>query len=129
MNYKVLTTKDKLDWDNALTRLPIDQQDIYFTSDYYKLYQQNGDGEARCFVFEDGEQILLYPFLINSVNGLGFELDKEYYDIQGAYGYNGIVTSSNNEKFISDFYKCFYKYCQQTNIITEFVRFHPVCKE
>lgn len=128
MNYRILTVKDEVDWDLALKRLPIDQQDIYFTSQYYKLYQQNGDGEARCFIYENDGKILLYPFLINSVNSLGYELDKEYYDIQGAYGYNGIVTSSNSEKFISEFYKCFYDYCVSENIITEFVRFHPVLK-
>ena len=100
MNYRILTVKDEVDWDLALKRLPIDQQDIYFTPQYYKLYQQKGDGEARCFIYENDGQILLYPFLINSVNSLGYELDKEYYDIQGAYGYNGIVTSSNSENHI-----------------------------
>ena len=71
MNYRILTVKDEVDWDLALKRLPIDQQDIYFTSQYYKLYQQNGDGEARCFIYENDGKILLYPFLINSVNSLG----------------------------------------------------------
>jgi hypothetical protein len=46
--------------------------------------------DAKCFVYQKGSNITLYPFLINSVNALGYNLDKEYFDIQGAYGYNGV---------------------------------------
>lgn len=126
MNYKLLTLKDSKEWNSLLVKLPLNQQDIYYTPEYYSLYENNGDGKAMCFVFEKNGDIALYPFLINSVNALGYDLDKEYFDIQGAYGYNGVVSSSYKKGFIEEFYKAFNEYCVQSNIIAEFTRFHPL---
>ena len=63
---------------------------------------------------------------MNSINNLGYSLDNEYYDIQGAYGYNGIISSCQNESFINEFYSRFNKYCLENNIVTEFTRFNPI---
>lgn len=126
MSYKVLTLKDAEEWNKFLHKLPTEQQDIYFTPEYYSLYQNNGDGEALCFVYEENGNIALYPFLKNSINALGYKLDKEYFDIQGAYGYNGIVSSSKDKLFIYQFHKCFDQFCDENNIVAEFCRFHPL---
>ena len=126
MKFKILDLSQKQEWNNYISKLPIDQQDIYYTPEYYSLYEANGDGKARCFVFEKDGEIALYPFLINSVNELGYDLDKEYYDIQGAYGYNGVVASTYDDKFIEKFYEVFSGFCTNQNIIAEFTRFHPI---
>lgn len=106
--------------------LPPECRDVYFTPEYYSLYQNYGDGEARCFAFEkDGERVL-YPFLINPITPLGYKLDKEYYDIQGAYGYNGIITSLGDAAFIAAFWEAFEAFCQEKDIVAEFTRFHPL---
>ena len=97
--YKVLGLIDSADWNKLLDSLSPDRKDVYFTPDYYSLYQKYGDGEARCFVFEQDGEVVLYPFLINPITTLGYKLDKEYYDIQGAYGYNGIIDSSEDTDF------------------------------
>ena len=122
----LLSLKDKEEWIRLHDLLPADQQDVYFTPEYYALYEQNGDGKACCFVYEEEGGIVLYPFLLNSINQLGYELDGEYYDIQGAYGYNGIVTSSKDEKFIGRFHECFDQFCQEQHVVAEFSRFHPI---
>ena len=70
--------------------------------------------------------MVLYPFLRNPITLLGYELDKEYYDIQGAYGYNGIISSTENPVFIAAFCEAFDAYCRESNIIAEFTRFHPL---
>ena len=64
----------------------------------------------------------------NSVNELGYCLDSDYYDIQGAYGYNGVVTNCKDSDFMADFWKAFDAYCHEEHIIAEFMRFHPVMK-
>ncbi|MDD2549770.1 MAG: GNAT family N-acetyltransferase [Bacteroidales bacterium] len=126
MSFKILTLNDSEEWNNLLAKLPAEQQDIYYTPEYYSLYENYGDGKAMCFVFEKDGDIALYPFLINSVNTLGYDLDKEYYDIQGAYGYNGVVTSSYDTHFINNFYNAYNEYCRKKNIIADFTRFHPL---
>ncbi len=128
MSFKILTLNDSEEWNSQLAKLPPEQQDIYYTPEYYSLYENYGDGKAMCFVFEKDGNIALYAFLINSVNSLGYDLDKEYYDIQGAYGYNGVVSSSYEPNFIKEFYSEFNSFCSQKNIIAEFSRFHPLIK-
>lgn len=124
--YSLITLDNQEYWKSLWAQLPVEQQDVYFTPEYYALYEQNGDGKACCFVYEEGGDIVLYPFLLNSINKLGYGLDGEYFDIQGAYGYNGIVTSSKDERFIARFYECFDLFCQEQHIVAEFSRFHPL---
>lgn len=126
INFEILDTKKSTQWNEYLARLPIEQQDIYFTPEYYKLYEELNDGQAKCFIFEKDESLALYPFLVNSVNCLNYSLDKENYDIQGAYGYNGIVSSTRDQGFINEFYWTFFQFCNENNIIAEFARFHPL---
>ena len=63
---------------------------------------------------------------MNSVNDLGYHLDGSYFDIQGAYGYNGVLSSSNEKPFLDAFYDEFTCWCQENGIIAEFTRFNPV---
>lgn len=46
MNYKILNLKNRQKWKILLNELPINQQDVYFTPEYYELYEKNGDGKA-----------------------------------------------------------------------------------
>lgn len=123
---KIYSLLDSERWKEALERLPVSQRDVYFTPEYYSLYQNYGDGEALCYVFGKDGEMVLYPFLKNPITPLGYELDKEYYDIQGAYGYNGIISSTENPEFIAAFWEAFDAYCQENDIIAEFTRFHPM---
>ncbi len=122
---RLFTIKDKPLWSDYLEKLSPERRDVYFTPQYYSLYQNYGDGEACCFIFEKDGELVLYPFLKNPITPLGYDLDKEYYDIQGAYGYNGIISSTDNPEFIVGFWEAFDAYCQGNNIIAEFTRFHP----
>lgn len=125
---KILTGKDVQGWNDFLSQLPKERRDIYFTPEYYSLYEAYGDGEAQCFVFEKDGSLALYPFLKNPITPLGYQLDQEYYDIQGAYGYNGLITNNTDKDFLSQFWTAFDEWCQQNNIVAEFMRFHPLMK-
>ena len=117
---------DSVNWKEYIDKISANKRDVYFWPEYYSLYQNYGDGEALCFVFEKNGNIVLYPFLKNSITTIGYQLDKEYYDIQGAYGYNGLIASTVDAGFIADFWKEFDAYCQENDIIAEFMRFHPL---
>ena len=126
MRYYILTLDQKKEWNNYLRSLPSDQQDVYYLPEYYELYQNKVNGRAMCFIFEDGGDLAIYPFLINSINDLGYNLPNEYYDIQGVYGYNGVATSNYSIIFKNKFQNAFNEFCTNTNIIAEFTRFNPV---
>lgn len=88
--YKVLGLKhDAEEWRKTLESMPSSQQDVYFTPEYYALHEKNGDGESCCFVYEEkGDELaipaeasqsmpaqrVLYPFLLNNVSVLGYEI-------------------------------------------------------
>ena len=45
---------------------------------------------------KENQNIFYYPYVEGKVNTLGYELDDIYYDIQGAYGYNGALTNCDD---------------------------------
>lgn len=101
-------------------------KDIYYDENYIKLFEKNNEGTYFCFSFNQGKKKAIYPFLINSVNDIGYNLENNYFDIQGAYGYNGVLTNSMKPDFIEKFYQSFNDYCLQNKIIAEFTRYHPL---
>lgn len=123
---KVLTIEDASEWNQWLHKFDNNQKDVYYTPEYYSLYQHNGDGLAKCFIYYEDEKIVLYPFLQNPITTLGYDLDREYYDIQGAYGYNGIIATCKDADFIARFHECFDAFCQEQAIVAEFSRFHSI---
>ena len=123
---KILTLKNRDEWGSLLSKMPLDQQDIYYTPQYYSISENNGEGQACCFVFEENNEIALYPFLKNSINIHGFDSSETYFDIQGAYGYNGIISESYDSEFQKSFFGAFRQYCLKSRIVAEFTRFNPV---
>lgn len=125
-NYKLLTLQDREEWRYFLSLLPSNMQDVFYTPEYYELYEKNLYGKAKCFVFRQGNNIALYPFLFNRINNFGYHLTENYFDIKGAYGYNGIIYTSDDEIFRKAFHNCFYNFCKSRNIVAEFTRFNPL---
>lgn len=122
--YKLLGCSDD-EWNLYLNKLPLHQRDIYYTSEYYKMYEMNGDGIGKLFVYYNEKgNMCLYPFMLNEIKG--YELKDKYYDIETAYGYGGPVTNCFDSEFMYEFEKCFIEYCIKNNIVAEFVRFHPL---
>lgn len=121
---EILNTNDG-QWNKFLDWMPLKGRDVYFTSNHYKIHELNGDGEGRMFVYYDNEgNCALYPFLINKIKG--YTLDKEYFDIETAYGYGGPISNCFDSTFIEEFEIEFLNYCQKNNIVAEFIRFHPL---
>jgi hypothetical protein len=123
---KIFTLNESKEWNGFLNKLPLEMQDVHFMPEYYKVQENNREGKSICFCYIKNKEIALYPFLFNSVNNLGYDLDDQYYDIQGATGYNGVAFSSRNEQFISDFYKEFNLFCTNNKIVAEFTRYNPI---
>ena len=111
-------------WAEFLDKFPENLKDIYFTPDYLKLYENIGEGTAQCFLYTDGDNIALYPFMLNKIQHAC--LREVYFDAETAYGYGGPITTSMNEDFLNGFETAWLQYCRENRIIAEFVRFHPL---
>lgn len=122
--YKLLDCSDK-NWNIVLKNMPVNMQDIYYNSEYYKMHEINGDGIGKLFYYIDSKgNIGFYPFMLNKIDG--YSLDHDYFDIETAYGYGGPITNCFDEKFFEEFEESFINYCQSNYIVAEFVRFHPL---
>lgn len=116
----------QVEWKKHLSILPLEKVDIYYTPLYYDIHEKNKEGTALCFVFKSQEELVLYPFLLNPVPGNLSSDNKQYFDIQGAYGYNGLLASTNDRGLLMEFHSIFSQYCHENNIIAEFTRFHSL---
>ena len=62
-------------------------RDIYFTPQYCKIYENNGDGLLRNSTMNSKYGKVYYNFLLREIDWL---IDnKRYYDITTPYGYGG----------------------------------------
>ena len=102
--------------------------DIYFEQNYGKLYERFENGIAEKFEYEDENGKISNQFILREIP-LRIDNNK-YYDLVTPYGYGGPVIESveRNKKreLLKNYEKKFKEYCINQNIISEFVRFHPI---
>ena len=102
--------------------------DIFYYPEYAKLFELHGDGEAFLFVYyQSPKDIVIYPFLKRSLRQTpGFKnININLFDITSPYGYGGYLRNSESVN-MEQFFDCFHQYCLNNNIISEFIRFHPI---
>lgn len=109
-------------WNTYLDTFPKDKTDIYFTEEYHKLYASSEE-IPLAFVYEEGERIMVFPFLSRDSVIYDGTLVK---DFETAYGYGGPISNTSDQKFREKALKVFYKELKSANYLAGFVRFHPL---
>lgn len=124
----VLGLQDREQWLRELENVKELSPDLHYRPEYCGLFRDQG--EARLFIYREGTASVIYPFLLRKINlipGLAGQLEQDLYDITSPYGYGGpLATPAAVEKVWDNFYRCFAIYCAGNDIITEFIRFHPL---
>jgi hypothetical protein len=126
MDFTVLSCGDQSKWNYFLDKIPDEKKSPQFSPEYYQLFEERDEGKGICFIGAENSRVVLYPTLIRSVPELGFGLSGVYYDLQGAYGYNGPICNTGDAKFLHEFSKKLQHYFRTSKIIAEFIRFCPV---
>lgn len=108
-------------WNQYLDTIPSESQDLYFREEYVRLYETDYE-KACCFIFQEGESIMLFPFLRRSFKFEG----KTYFDFETAYGYGGPISNDFSEGFITNALEALRAKALEENYICGFVRFHPL---
>lgn len=108
-------------WNGYFEAFPPERKDVYFTEQYVKLYETDTE-KAECFVCQDGEKVLLFPFLARIFEFRG----RHYKDFETAYGYGGPVYNYDDLEFVISALAAFKSYCNENNYVAGFVRFHPL---
>lgn len=98
--------------------------DVFFLSEYGKLYDNVDKGVCTKFIFSNNSGSIQnmvikrpVPWVIDGI---------QFYDVTTPYGYGGPVITAGNASsdLISDYYDAWNKYCENERIIAEFIRFH-----
>lgn len=125
MNFTVFDSFNE-DWVLALENFPLENRDINYLPNWYRTWIDHEKAEAKCiYAIVDGYH-LLYPFFLKRINN--YELDREYFDIQSAYGYGGVIASSLDipDSTAKKFNKLVDEWLTENNVIAEFIRVHPL---
>mgnify|MGYP001165958713 CR=1 FL=1 len=124
MSYTVIRFDEREKWDAEVRSM--DRRDVYYDVHYCRLYQMRGDGDPYLFVYrQDGTtNKVIYPFLKQEIKS--GPLSGFYFDIITPFGYGGPLANTTNPAFIEKFRAAFHEFCVKENIVSEFIRFHPL---
>lgn len=101
------------------------KKDIYYNEYYGKLYEDTENGKLEKFEVVSEYGKIEHIFIKRKIE-IGD--DNNWYDIVTPYGYGGpiITECKNKEKLLDQFTENFTEYCANNNIVSEFIRFHPI---
>jgi hypothetical protein len=125
MNIHLLTLDNRLQWSELLEQIPALLKHPGLTPAWYHLFEARGNGQACCIWAEDERGMVLYPFLKNRIPGWPSATNEPYYDIQGAPGYNGLVTTVKTPDFMQEFHLILSQWCVDQHVVAEFSRCDP----
>ncbi|RUT39420.1 GNAT family N-acetyltransferase [Paenibacillus anaericanus] len=131
-SFIVLDSSSSEEWDTYYDQMY--EKDIYFSSAYFRLFEDEDNQSAELFVYKQEDQLIMYPYLLRSIGHLPVVIDLglegDWYDISTPYGYGGPISNlapgTERTELYRQFDEVFKKYCIEKRIMTEFVRFHPM---
>jgi hypothetical protein len=105
----------------------------YHRPDYLELLATNfehDDERPELFVYEDGDDLVYYPYIRRSLESVPFAENAEtdlaaYDDIVSSWYWGGPFTSRDDGRLCNRFAEAFDAYCRTENIVAEFLRFDP----
>lgn len=103
--------------------------DLYFDDNYGKLYEKIENGKYVKFEIETENGKISNRFLLREIPEK--IKDTQYYDIVTPYGYGGPIIENligNKDELLREYEEKFESYCKDNNIVSEFIRFHPLIK-
>lgn len=133
--FKILKLEDKEEWKLLVKKIG---DDIYFLPQYSEIYSSHYSkeidkvfhGEPIFFFYGSDDEYIVQSFLKRRINDQPFlkDFEEEYFDLISPYGYCGPLVKEPNKELVKGYLKTTTEYCLRNNIITEFVRFHPLIK-
>lgn len=114
---EIFNASQRGEWQAVLEEIGAD--DIYFSPDYLYANGYVSGGTAECFVYRHDDAIIAYPYLRRPIDG------HDLFDLTSPYGFGGYITATG-QAAMADFSTAFRAYCQETHVVSEFIRYHPL---
>ncbi|MFA7116530.1 MAG: GNAT family N-acetyltransferase [Bacteroidales bacterium] len=118
-------------WDEIVSSFS--NYDVYWLSGYVKAFEINGDGQASLLYYSSERLRAIYVFMkrdISKSNIFSNDLKKNtYYDLISPYGYGGFLFDGEiTDVNLKDFNTSYISFMKHENIVSNFVRYHPMIK-
>ena len=123
---KVVTIEQAQEWDGIVRSFS--DYDVYWLSGYVKAFQLHGDGIPLLFCYEDAEMrginVVMKRDICNDQRFADKIEPNTWFDFITPYGYGGwLIEGKGNRKKL---FREYVDWCKNHNIVSEFVRYHPV---
>jgi len=123
----VYSVEDREIWDHIVRSFK--PYDTYWLNGYVKGFRLHGDGEPLLIYFENkncrGINVVMKRDVSNDPHFKNRIPLGKYFDLSCPYGYGGWLIEGDNTEELFTSYK---DWCSRNDIISEFIRFHPIVK-
>jgi len=125
---EIISFYEKDKWNSIVKSF--DMHDVYYLNEYVSAFRYTNDGKPLLIYYRGDEMRLCYVVqqsdIAESVKFSGLLQQGKYFDWSTPYGYGGPLTDSYAEKEVRYFFNLINCYCKSNNIVTQFIRFHPL---
>ena len=112
-------------WDCSLGRV---WNDVYHGAGYHRFCQVRDAGRAQLVVVRDGEQGMVWPYLLRSISGIDGLADTTGMDVHSVYGYPGPLAWGcvPGDPFLQHAWQEVVEHWRHQGVVSAFTRFHPL---
>lgn len=127
--FSLITIDQATRWDQIVKSFK--HYDVYYLSGYMKAFQIHGDGTPLLFFYENEDlraiNVVMKKDIEKNVTFSGKIPPNVFFDISTPYGYGGfLIEGQVTTHSLKNLNGAYISVCKERNIISEFVRFHPV---
>lgn len=134
MSLQIFTLEQCEEWDNIVRTF--EKFDTYWLSGYVKAFKIHGDGEPLLFYYEGkgkdegvrGINVVMKRDIYKDERFADRIASNTLFDFVTPYGYGGWLIENEFCKDTAQLFIDYERWCIKNNIVSEFVRFHPVVK-
>lgn len=126
--FSVVDITESDEWDSIVSSFS--NYDVYYLAGYSKAFQLHGDGEPLLLYYEGetlrGINVVMKRDVATDSHFSGKLPENTYFDFATPYGYGGWLIEGDRDSF--ELFESYQSWCQKNNIVSEFVRYHPILK-
>jgi hypothetical protein len=127
-NLRILSLEESDEWIAILQSFAI--SDVYYYPGYVSGYNMSGEG-IPYLIYYVGDHGMRLAYVVQQLDISqsrafpGLQSGK-YYDWTTPYGYGGPLVEGRNQRDMREFFVALGEYCQDCQIVSQFIRFHPL---
>jgi len=126
MPLEVYTIEQPGQWDTIVRSFH--DYDVYYLSGYVTAFQIHGDGEPHLFFYQGdrvrGISVVMKRDISMDPHFTGKVEENLFFDFATPYGYGGWLIEGDGDS--SELFDSYQSWCKKHNVVSEFVRYHPV---